>query len=261
VQSKHMKSLAEALGKTVRQYECVSVGEGRSLKLAEAERAAYIEMNRRRFTRVYPSGSRMDSSNFHPQPHWNAGSQLVALNWQTSSSYELRFNKGRFRENGNCGYLLKPEFMRTTQAVPEEKVRYLRIEILSAYSLPKPEGEAKGEIIDPYVWVFLEGNGEEETKHRTVTIDDNGFHPIYRGTAGSTFTVCVKCWSLAVLVIQVWDSDLDADDFLAEAFIPLGMLRTGVRAVPLWDIVSRNILGGMVMCRIHEVSGRSPSAE
>lgn len=41
---------------------------------------------------------------------WNAGCQMVALNYQTGDK-SMQLNQAKFKENGNCGYLLKPEFM------------------------------------------------------------------------------------------------------------------------------------------------------
>ncbi len=35
------------------------------------------------FSRVYPKGQRIDSSNYNPVPFWNVGCQMVALNYQT----------------------------------------------------------------------------------------------------------------------------------------------------------------------------------
>lgn len=39
-------------------------------------------------------------------------SLLVALNFQTPSK-EMYLNQGRFLPNGFCGYVLKPEFLRS----------------------------------------------------------------------------------------------------------------------------------------------------
>ncbi len=39
--------------------------------------------NKRQISRIYPKGTRVDSSNYMPQIFWNAGCQLVALNFQT----------------------------------------------------------------------------------------------------------------------------------------------------------------------------------
>ena len=43
----------------------------------------FVNYNKRQLSRVYPRGTRVDSSNFMPQMFWNAGCQLVALNFQT----------------------------------------------------------------------------------------------------------------------------------------------------------------------------------
>ena len=36
---------------------------------------------------------------------------LVALNYQTADD-PMMLNKGKFRDNGGCGFVLKPEYMR-----------------------------------------------------------------------------------------------------------------------------------------------------
>jgi hypothetical protein len=41
-------------------------------------------------SRIYPKGTRMDSSNYMPQMFWNAGCQMVALNFQTMGEGSLR---------------------------------------------------------------------------------------------------------------------------------------------------------------------------
>ena len=38
----------------------------------------------RQFVRTYPTGSRIESSNYDPIPLWNHGIQMVALNVQTA---------------------------------------------------------------------------------------------------------------------------------------------------------------------------------
>jgi phosphatidylinositol phospholipase C beta len=46
--------------------------------------------NKRQMSRIYPKGTRMDSSNYMPQMFWNAGCQMVALNFQTMGEGSLR---------------------------------------------------------------------------------------------------------------------------------------------------------------------------
>jgi len=45
------------------------------------------------------------------QIFWNAGCQMVALNFQTPDVC-MQLNQGKFEYNAQCGYLLKPDFMR-----------------------------------------------------------------------------------------------------------------------------------------------------
>ena len=48
---------------------------------------------------------------FRLQIFWNSGCQFVSLNFQ-SPDLPMQLNQGKFEYNGNCGYLLKPDFMR-----------------------------------------------------------------------------------------------------------------------------------------------------
>jgi phosphatidylinositol phospholipase C, delta len=88
----------------------------------------------------------VDSSNLDPCPPWSAGNQLVALNYQTPC-VQMHLNDSKFRENGNCGYVLKPPFM-LQPVMPKASFR-LVVNVISAQRLPKPEGETKGEVPSP----------------------------------------------------------------------------------------------------------------
>lgn len=72
------------------------------------------------FSRVYPKGQRIDSSNYNPISMWNSGSQMVALNYQTPDK-PMQLNQAKFRDNGCCGYLLRPEFMFRDEFDPYDK--------------------------------------------------------------------------------------------------------------------------------------------
>ena len=62
---------------------------------------------RRNLIRVYPRGTRLLSSNMDPLPFWRSGCQMVALNYQAKDR-PLLLNRALFRQNGRCGYVLKP---------------------------------------------------------------------------------------------------------------------------------------------------------
>ncbi|CAL8239055.1 unnamed protein product, partial [Gadus morhua 'NCC'] len=92
-------------------YEVSSFTESKARKQLRDAGGEFVLHNSRQLSRVYPSGFRTDSSNFSPQEMWNAGCQIVALNFQTAGE-AMDLNDGLFRQNGGCGYILKPSFMR-----------------------------------------------------------------------------------------------------------------------------------------------------
>ncbi|XP_034530227.1 1-phosphatidylinositol 4,5-bisphosphate phosphodiesterase beta-2 [Notolabrus celidotus] len=71
----------------------------------------FVEYNKRQMSRIYPKGTRMDSSNYSPQTYWNAGCQMVALNYQTMD-FPMQLNMSMFEFNGRTGYLLKHDVLR-----------------------------------------------------------------------------------------------------------------------------------------------------
>jgi len=83
----------------------------------------------------------------------------VALNFQTRDD-PLMLNYGFFEDNGACGYVLKPEFMRSSSSDfsqngphPTEWTQILTVRVISGYKLPKKLGDSQGNIVDPYVRV------------------------------------------------------------------------------------------------------------
>ena len=128
-------------------------------------------------SRIYPKGTRVDSSNYDPCEAWSAGAHMVALNYQTLA-HPLHVNDGKFRENGHCGYVLKPEYMLSEKAVPSPPV-IVTVHLMSGQQLPKPGGTKGGEVIDPYVILTCSGLKEDCTEFQSKVIDNNGFNPIW----------------------------------------------------------------------------------
>ncbi|XP_049867997.1 1-phosphatidylinositol 4,5-bisphosphate phosphodiesterase classes I and II-like isoform X3 [Pectinophora gossypiella] len=110
VQPVHFSSFENAEKKN-RFYEMSSFDEKQATTLLKERPIEFVNYNKHQLSRVYPAGTRFDSSNFMPQVFWNAGCQLVALNYQTLD-LAMQLNLGTFEYNRRCGYLLKPEFMR-----------------------------------------------------------------------------------------------------------------------------------------------------
>jgi len=214
-----------------------SGSESKPYKLSKgSQRNECIKFNRDHMMRAYPSGSRVNSSNYNPLFAWSVGYQLVALNIQNSDS-SLYINDGRFRENGACGYILKPNELRTLEDV-ENLPLTLTVRILGGSCLPKPKEAIKGECIDSYVKVELfdvdQEIGRELSKsYSTDVFPNNGFCPIW---VHNTFQFTVKNENVAMLHLTVMDKDRGvADDFIANAAIPISCLRKGYRSVRLFD--------------------------
>jgi len=85
--------------------------------------------------------------------------QIVSLNFQTPDE-SVMLNDGLFEDNGACGYVLKPEFMRSDGTEfgpdlpqPDDWAQILTIRVISGHMLPKDIDDSNSEILDPYVQV------------------------------------------------------------------------------------------------------------
>ncbi|KAK7880111.1 hypothetical protein WMY93_033221 [Mugilogobius chulae] len=133
-------------------YENTSLSEKKASKLVKTAGADFVRHNQRFLSRIYPAGSRTNSSNYNPQKFWNVGAQLVALNFQ-SLDLAMHLNDGRFLDNGGCGYVLKPEVLMSGQsfdpgwAYHVVKPRSVMLKVISGSNLPVSGGKA----LDPFV--------------------------------------------------------------------------------------------------------------
>lgn len=88
--------------------------------MCQQENAFFLKYHTVQLSRIYPKGQRIDSSNYNPISFWSSGSQMVALNYQTPDK-PMQLNMGKFKENGGCGFVLKPDFMFDEGYNPYEK--------------------------------------------------------------------------------------------------------------------------------------------
>uniref|UniRef100_A0A3Q3DS66 Phosphoinositide phospholipase C n=1 Tax=Hippocampus comes TaxID=109280 RepID=A0A3Q3DS66_HIPCM len=219
-----------------------SLGEGEAGRLTTESPEDLVMFTKRTLTRVRPSSVRLDSSNPNPQGYWKGGVQLVALNQQTPGAM-LDLHRGRFSQNGGCGYVLRPAVMRdevsyfsahTHGCVPGVPPQTLRIKVISAHNLPKPQGSgAKGEVIDPYVVLELHGVPADCAEQRTRTALQNQDDPLF----DETFEFQVNMPELALLRFVVLDDDYIGDDFIGQFSVAFECLQSGYRNVPLLGLM------------------------
>ncbi|XP_029682579.1 1-phosphatidylinositol 4,5-bisphosphate phosphodiesterase eta-2 [Takifugu rubripes] len=205
-----------------------------------------VRFNQRQLLRVYPSNYRVDSSNFNPQPYWNTGCHMVALNYQTEGRM-LELNTAKFSANGNCGYILKPKYMRKgafnptlEDPLPGRRKTQLVLKIISGQQLPKPKDSMlgdRGEIIDPFVEVEIIGLPLDCSKQQTRVVDDNGFNPMWE----ETLVFNIQMPEVALVRFQVWDHDPIGRDFIGQRTIALTSMMPGYRHVYLEGMATSSI--------------------
>ena len=126
----------------------------------------FIRYNSRQISRIYPGSARQNSSNLDPLLPWNAGCQMVALNYQTNDK-TMFVNNAKFSDNGGCGYVLKPRFLIEPKIgyspissfhCVEENKRTITVTVISGQHIPRPDGK---EVLNSYVKVRVFGHSEE----------------------------------------------------------------------------------------------------
>jgi hypothetical protein len=91
-------------------YHMSSFSENVALQHLRQNPIEFVNYNKRQMSRIYPKGGRVDSSNYMPQIFWNAGCQMVSLNFQTPD-LPMQLNLGKFEYNGNCGLVNYSHFL------------------------------------------------------------------------------------------------------------------------------------------------------
>ncbi|KAM9837387.1 1-phosphatidylinositol 4,5-bisphosphate phosphodiesterase delta-3-A-like [Aulostomus maculatus] len=215
-----------------------SFSESEALRHVKDSGIYFVRHNSHQLSRIYPSGQRLQSSNYNPQDMWNGGCQIVALNFQTPGE-QMDLNQGRFLQNGQCGYVLKPPFMcqpgttfnpENVGGGPGHAPVLLTVRVISAQQLPKPEWDKPSSIVDPQVWVEVHGAPIDNNKKKTHHVDNNGFNPRW----DCTFNFTVHVPELALVRFMVEDHDYtSSNDFLGQYTLPFTSLRTGYRHVRL----------------------------
>ncbi|NWI24662.1 PLCH2 phosphodiesterase, partial [Sula dactylatra] len=243
-------------------WQVSSFSETKAHQILQQKPAQYLRFNQHQLSRIYPSSYRVDSSNYNPQPFWNAGCQLVALNYQ-SEGRMLQLNRAKFSANGNCGYVLKPSCMcqgvfnpNSEDPLPGQLKKQLVLRIISGQQLPKPRDSMlgdRGEIIDPFVEVEVIGLPVDCFKEQTRVVDDNGFNPMWEETL--VFTIHMP--EIALVRFLVWDHDPIGRDFIGQRTIAFSSMMPGYRHVYLEGIEEASIF---VHVAINDICGKAKQA-
>ncbi|KMZ66673.1 Phosphoinositide phospholipase C [Zostera marina] len=188
--------------------------------------------------RVYPKGLRIDSSNYDPFPGWINGAQMVAFNMQGDGRF-LWLMHGFFLANGGCGYVKKPNFLLHNHLHPQSTLvplpvkKTLKVKIYTGHGWRSDFTKSYFDICSPpdfYVEIGVFGAPSDAVTFKTKKVEDS-WTPVWKEEFSFPLTVP----ELAVLSIEVSDSEVGKDDFAGQVSFPVSELKNGIRAVPLLD--------------------------
>lgn len=225
-----------------------SFSETAGMNMLKSQAIEFVNYNKRQMSRIYPKGTRADSSNYMPQVFWNAGCQMVSLNFQTSDLPQ-QLNQGKFEYNGNCGYLLKPDFMRRSDRsfdpfadAPVDGV------IAAQCSVAVIAGQfLSDKKVGTYVEVDMMGLPSDTVRkeYRTRMVPANGLNPIYNEEPFLFRKVVLP--DLAVLRFGVYDEN---GKLLGQRILPLDGLQAGYRHISLRTDANFPMSLPMLFCNI-----------
>ncbi|NXC51754.1 PLCB2 phosphodiesterase, partial [Aleadryas rufinucha] len=219
----------EVSAKKNRSYVISSFTEMKACDLLSKFPVQFVEYNKRQMSRIYPKGTRMDSSNYQPQMFWNIGCQMVALNFQTMD-VPMQQNMALFEFNGQCGYLLKHEFMRR----PDKQFDPFsvdHIDGLVATTVCVLSGQFLSDrSVKTYVEVELLGLPRDaKRKHRTkLNSTANSINPVWKEEAFVFEKIMMP--ELASLKIVAWE---EGGKFIGQRIIPIIAIHPGYHHVCL----------------------------
>lgn len=231
VQPVHFHSF-DVSEKKSRCYEISSFVETQATNLLKEYPVEFVNYNKRQLSRIYPRGTRVDSSNFMPQIFWNAGCQLVALNFQTLD-LAMQLNLGIFEYNNKSGYILKPDFMRRSDrhfdpfaesTVDGIVANTVSVRVISGQMLSDKK-------IGTYVEVDMYGlpTDTHRKKFKTKTVPNNGINPVYDEKPFVFKKVVLP--NLAVIRIAVYDEN--NSKLIGHRVLAVEALRPGYRHISL----------------------------
>ncbi|XP_024143832.1 1-phosphatidylinositol 4,5-bisphosphate phosphodiesterase beta-3 isoform X1 [Oryzias melastigma] len=229
----------EVAAKRRKFFEMSSFVETKGMEALKNSPVEFVEYNKNQLSRIYPKGTRVDSSNYMPQLFWNVGCQMVALNFQTLD-LPMQLNMGVFEYNGRSGYLLKPEFMRridkhfdpfTESIVDGIVANTVKIKVVSGQFLTEKK-------VGVYVEVDMFGlPADTKRKFKTKTSNGNSLDPVWDDEPFVFHKVVLP--TLASLRLAVCEEN---GKFIGHRILPISAIRPGYHYINLKNELNQPLL-------------------
>ncbi|ROI68649.1 1-phosphatidylinositol 4,5-bisphosphate phosphodiesterase beta-2 [Anabarilius grahami] len=186
--------------------------------------------NKRQMSRIYPKGTRVDSSNYSPQPFWSAGCQFVALNYQTMD-FPMQLNMALFEFNGRTGYILKHDVLRRSDKKFDPFTDRIDTIIASTLTIKIYSGQfLSDKNVKTGVEVELIGLPKDpKRKYRTKwSTTPNAINPEWNEEPFVFEKILLPEMAYLRLVVQE-----EGGKFIGHRIIPLDALQTGFQHICL----------------------------
>ncbi|KAM6578242.1 hypothetical protein CsatB_030079 [Cannabis sativa] len=203
--------------------------------------ADIVRFTQRNFLRVYPKGTRFDSSNYNPMLAWMHGAQMVAFNMQGYGKH-LWVMQGMFNSNGGCGYVKKPDFL-LSSTIPHHIIdphnptvkMILKVKVYMGEGWHSDFRHTHFDQYSPpdfFARVGIAGVPIDRSKMMQTKAVEDEWAPVW----DHEFEFSLSVPELAVLRVEVQEYDTSGNnDFGGQAAFPVLELKSGIRAVPLYN--------------------------
>ncbi|KAL5568566.1 hypothetical protein UlMin_025141 [Ulmus minor] len=250
-----LKNALKLVGEKVRR---VSLNEQALQKAVEYYASDLIRFTQRNILRVYPKGTRVTSSNYKPILGWIHGAQMVALNMQGYGK-SLWLMHGMFRANGECGYVKKPDFLMQKGSREEEVFdpkgtlpvkTILKVKVYMSDGWRLDFSRTHFDTFSPpdfYTKVWIVGVPADSAKKKTKIIADD-WAPVW----DEEFEFPLTIPELALLRIEVREYNRsEKNNFGGQTCLPVSELKSGFRAVPLFDKKGEKLKSVKILMRFY----------
>ncbi|KAJ0738074.1 putative phosphoinositide phospholipase C [Helianthus annuus] len=234
---KHQGDLHDSLRVDPNNVRRLSLSEQELVEACKEHGHQIERFTQNNILRVYPKGTRLDSSNYNAYHGWKHGAQMVAFNMQGYGK-NLWLMQGMFRANKGCGYVKKPKFLCEGDPTfyPNEVKKILKVKVYMGEGWHLEFHHAHFDYCSPpdfYAKVGVAGYEEDKTPrmYKTKSIEDDWW-PIW----DEVFEFPIRVPELALLRIEVKDNDTTKKhEFGGQTCLPVSELRSGIRCVPLYN--------------------------
>jgi hypothetical protein len=231
-------------------WDCPSIKETKIEDVVKnyEKRRKLVYFCKNSFLKVYPAGKRIDSSNFDPVKSWICGAQFAAMNLQSLEEDYMLINSVFFKINNNCGYVLKPDFLRGIHLDYNRDYKSSRmklsLQIISALNLHNCQ---KGKSIgDFHLVCYIIGSWEDDSlnsKFQSKKCKKNQLNSLFEA---ENYSFDVYEPELSFMIFKL----VSDGDVFARGCVPVCLMKEGVRVLPIYDEMCKTITDAELVVRV-----------